>query len=101
ELRGTFMMKSYVVQSLFSAVVALKYGFPGSEALEQELNFRADPNFSIDTARVIPILVDMADAHEIQDEEGPYAVYVTNCLSSTTKLPQRLARTKELIKAFL
>ncbi|HBW2208630.1 DUF262 domain-containing protein [Klebsiella quasipneumoniae] len=101
ELRGTFMMKSYVVQSLFSAIVALKYGFPGSDVLEQELNFRADPNFSIDTARVIPILVEMADAHEIQDEDGPYAVYVTNCLSSTTKLPQRLSRAKELIKAFL
>lgn len=101
ELRGTFMMKSYVVQSLFSAIIALKYGFPGSEALEEELNFRADPNFSIDTARVIPNLAEMAYSHEIQDEEGLHAVYVTNCLSSTTKLPQRLARTKELIKAFL
>lgn len=101
ELRNSFMMKSYVIHSLFCAIVALKFGFPGSEVLEAELGFRADSNFEIDTARTIPILLEMADAHEIQDEDGPYAIYVTSCLSSTTKLPQRTTRTKELIKALL
>ncbi|ENB2686476.1 DUF262 domain-containing protein, partial [Escherichia coli] len=101
ELRNSFMMKSYVVHSLFCAITALKFGFPGSDELENELGFTANPNFDVNPSRVIPILLEMADAHEIQDEDGPYAAYVTSCLSSTTKLPQRTTRTKELIKAFL
>lgn len=100
-LRESFIMKSYVIHSLFCALMALKFGFPGSDALEGELGFTADDKFKPDFDRVIPVLTAMADAHEVQDEEGDYAEYVGACLSTTTKQLQRTTRTKELIKAFL
>lgn len=62
ELRNSFMMKSYVVHSLFCAITALKFGFPGSDELENELGFTANPNFDVNPSRVIPILLEMADA---------------------------------------
>ncbi|MEN5279780.1 DUF262 domain-containing protein [Serratia marcescens] len=101
ELRTTFIMKSYVIHSLFSAIVALKYGFPGSDELERELGFRANVNFRPNIQVALPRLQALADAHELQDEEGIYGEYVAACLSTTTKQNQRTIRTKELIRAFL
>ncbi|MCL6744450.1 DUF262 domain-containing protein [Kosakonia sp. R1.Fl] len=100
-LRESFIMKSYAIHSLFCALMALKFGFPGSEDFEEELGFTADDKFKPDFDRAIPILMAMADAHEVQDEDGEYGEYVGACLSTTTKQLQRTTRTKELIKAFL
>lgn len=100
-LRDSFIMKSYVIHSLFCALMALKYGFPGSDVLENELGFRANANFRPNLDTLIPKLAALAEAHEVQDDEGPYEAYVTACVSTTTKQPQRTVRTKELIKAFL
>lgn len=36
-IRGSFMTKSYVIHSLFCAYVAIKHGFPGSEAFVSNL----------------------------------------------------------------
>jgi len=100
-LRDSFMMKSYVMHSLFCAITALKFGLPGSDSLEEELGFEADINFKPDADKVVPTLLLMAEAHEVQDEDGPYKDYVESCLSTTTKQLQRTTRVKELIKAFL
>jgi len=97
-LSNTFLMKSYVIHSLFCAYAYLHNALPQGEKnsipLEGPRTF--DPILSDST---IEYLRSMAGAHEEQDEEGEFSVYVKACLSSTTQLPQRLARTTELIKA--
>lgn len=97
-LSNTFIMKSYVIHSLFSAYTLIKYGLPVGEA-----NFGLQPNsrLEINLDKVIPKLHELAYAHEQQDETGKYGVYVKSCLSSTTKLPQRLVRVEILANVLL
>jgi len=90
-LHGTFMMKSYIVHSLFSAFVACKYGIPGMEDL---VEFEANKSIKFDYDTIIPQLLELAEAHELQDTEGEHSAYVKACLSSTTKTPQRRERFK-------
>lgn len=96
-LHGTFMMKSYVIHSLFSAYVACKYGIPGMNDL---VKFQPDINIQFDFNRIVPILNELAEAHELQDVEGEHSGYVKACLSSTTKLPQRKERFRVLANIF-
>lgn len=97
-INTTFLTKSYVFYSLFCALMAIWYGYPGSDSIcEQE----PDPSFSIDIEKAIPKLMVLSDAHEEQDEDGPYSKYVEACLSTTTKQAQRLTRAKYLVEAFL
>lgn len=96
-IRGTFIAKSYVLHSLFCAYVAIRYGFPGSE--EFAVNPSASYQFNYDA--VMPRLFALGDAHENQEEEGPYKAYVEACTSSTTQQVQRKTRTKFLVKALL
>lgn len=94
-LTGSFIMKSYVVHSLFCAFAAIKHGFPGSdEFFEQPYELY---EFNYDT--VIPVLMELADAHENQEDEGPYQQYVEACTSSTTQQAQRKIRTNILVQA--
>ena len=41
-------------------------------------------------------LIQISDAHEIKDIDGPYGEYVKAAISTTTKAAQRKARTKIL-----
>lgn len=92
-LHQTFMMKSYVVHSLFSAFVHCKYGIPGGEEIT---GVKPNSRIRFKTINIIPMLEVLAAAHEDQDEEGPHKEYVKACLSSTTKTPQRTTRLKVL-----
>lgn len=98
ELHGTFMMKSYVVHSLFSAFVHCKFGIPGGIELTE---IAPDRDLRFNMGSVVPVLEAMATAHEEQDEVGPYKAYVESCLSSTTKTQQRLVRFQMLCRALL
>ncbi|WP_457944219.1 DUF262 domain-containing protein [Vreelandella alkaliphila] len=97
-LHNTFMMKSYVIHSLFSAYAHCKYGIPGGEEIS---GVRPKENISINLGKVLPILEALASAHEEQDESGPYKDYVRACISSTTKTPQRTQRFKTLCKVLV
>lgn len=97
EIRGTHMTKSYVMHSLFCAYAAIKYGFPGSE--EFVLNSSKSTVINYDLA--VPRLLALADAHENQEDEGPFKQYVEACTSSTTQQTQRKIRTRFLVKALL
>lgn len=92
-LHSTFMMKSYVVNSLFSAFTHCKYGIPDGEKLT---NIKPNEMIKFNLDLVIPRLEELATAHEEQDEDGPNKEYVRACLSSTTKTPQRTTRFKIL-----
>jgi len=96
-IRGSFITKSYVVHSLFCAFVAIRYGFPGSEEFVKNPN----KNYNIDYESALPKLLELAEAHENQEEDGPHRRYVEACTSSTTQQAQRKIRIHTLVKALL
>lgn len=96
-LHETFMMKSYVIHSLFCAYVACKYGIPGQAELT---NVESDGDIQFDFDRINDELMELADAHEEQDLDGEHGDYVEACLSSTTKTTQRKVRFKVLVEVF-
>uniref|UniRef100_UPI002631B160 DUF262 domain-containing protein n=1 Tax=Pseudomonas sp. TaxID=306 RepID=UPI002631B160 len=96
-IRASFMTKSYVVHSLFCAFAAIKYGFPGSE----EFVKNPSRNYNIDYEAALPKLLELAEAHENQEDDGPYKRYVEACTSSTTQQAQRKIRIHALVKALL
>ncbi|WP_245006199.1 DUF262 domain-containing protein [Pseudomonas viridiflava] len=97
DIRGTFITKSYVMHSLFCAYAAIRYGFPGSA------EFVAIPSktHKIDYSVAIPKLMELAEAHENQEDEGPLRLYVEACTSSTTQQTSRKVRTRFLSNALL
>lgn len=97
-IQGTYITKSYVIHSLFCAFTAIWYGFVNSDVVYEE---EPDPRLEINFDEAIPRLIELADAHEEQDEDGDYAGYVEACVSSTTQQNQREIRTIYLIRALL
>ena len=91
-LRNTFLTKSYVCHSLFAALMQKKYGIPGGDVL----GIPTTGNFFADLPRTLNQLAGLAEAHELQDIQGPYSEYVEACLSTTHRIKQRTARTKWL-----
>jgi hypothetical protein len=97
DIRGTFLTKSYVMHSLFCAYAAIRFGFPGSEEFVENPNEK----FVINYDEAVPRLLELAEAHENQEDEGTYAEYVEACTSSTTQQAQRKVRTMYLVDALL
>jgi hypothetical protein len=91
------MTKSYVIHSLFCAYAAIKCGFPGSD----EFVNNPSRDYVINYDAAVPRLLALADAHENQEDEGPYKQYVEACTSSTTQQTQRKIRTRYLVRALL
>jgi hypothetical protein len=96
-LQGTFIMKAYVLHSLFCALIAKKYGFPGSE----DLGIPITGAYYHDLPQTLSNLADLAAAHETQDFEGKYADYVLASTSTTHRIAQRTTRTKFLAAALV
>ena len=92
SLRSTFLTKSYVCHSLFSALMQKKYGIPGGDAL----GLPTTGSFFSDLPRTLNQLASLAEAHELQDTKGAYAEYVEACLSTTHRTKQRETRTRWL-----
>jgi hypothetical protein len=94
ELRKTFIMKTYAIHSFFAAYVHIKQGIPrGVEDLgipSRGKDIRCDSD-------TIKRLLEISDAHETKDIDGPYSKYVQAALSTTTKVAQRKARTQVLV----
>lgn len=96
-LRGTFIMKPYVLHSLFCAMIGKKFGFPGSE----DLAIPVTGTYFTDLPRTLENLTALADAHETQDFEGPLSNYVVACTSTTHRIAQRSTRTRFLANALV
>jgi hypothetical protein len=96
-LKGTFISKSYVIHSLFCAMMQKKYGIPGGKALGVKTTGR----FYRNLGKTIENLTALATAHELQDTDGEYSEYVEACLSTTHRIKQRMIRTKYLAKALV
>lgn len=96
-LKGTFLAKSYVVHSLFCAMMQKKYGIPGAD----KLGIVTDGIFFADLKRTIENLSALVGAHELQDTEGEYSEYVAACMSTTHRIKQRETRTRYLAAALV
>ena len=96
-LRGTFIMKHYVVHSLFCAMTHRKYGIPGGDSVVggKYGAYYSDMEASIHNLRAL------AEAHEMQDDGGQFAEYVKACLSTTSKRKQREDRAKAIYCALV
>lgn len=93
--RDTFLSKPYVVHSLFCAAFHNKYGLPG---FEEVTGLSPINSLCRSKERALPILIEMAYAHENKDESR-YADYVRACSGGTNRAPNRLTRTKQLALA--
>ncbi len=93
ELRNTFIMKPYAIHSFFSAYAHIKYGIPNGE---EQLGFPSRGTDIKADGETLNKLIEISDAHEIKDIEGPYGEYVKAAISTTTKAAQRKARTRTL-----
>ena len=97
-LCDSYMMKQYALHSLFTAMTHLKYGIPNGQ---EQLNTATIGKYYKNIACAVSGLLEMAEAHELQDTNGKYSDYVKACLSTTTKISQRKVRTSALIKALM
>ena len=98
SLRNTFIMKDYVIHSLFAAITHLKYGIPNGD---QDLEIQPIGKSYESLASALVNLQVLADEHETKNLNGPYKEYVSACISTTTKRNQRLIRTKYIIDALI
>jgi hypothetical protein len=96
-LKPTLLAKSYVIHSLFCAMMQKKYGIPGGK----ELGVKKVGYFYKDLKKTIANLRALTSAHELQDEQGEFGEYVTACLSTTHRTKQRQTRTRYLAAALV
>ena len=96
ELRNTYLMKPYVVHSLFCSLMHNKYGLPG---VQQKIELPPIGSFTARPEMVVPNLQALAFAHESKDLEGEFGEYVWGCSGGTNREPRRVARVKFLCLA--
>ena len=97
-IEGSFMMKSYSIHSLFTALAHLKYGIPDGESA---IGIPSTGTFYADREKAVQELLALAEAHENKEQSGKFGEYVIACLTTTTKAAQRRVRTKYISKALL
>jgi hypothetical protein len=94
--RGSYLMKPYVLHSLFCAMTQLRFGIPHGD---QSVGVATRGAYFSNLPRAVQTLQEMASAHELQDTQGPYAEYVIACLSTTHRVAQRTTRSRWLARA--
>lgn len=95
-LRNSFMMKSYALHSLVTALIAAKYGIG---EMQHQFNAASIGTFTRDSSLARDRLIALSQAHETKDTDGPYGFYVKATNSSTTKAPNRIIRTGVILEA--
>lgn len=93
ELRNSFLMKPYVVHSLFTAAMHNKYGLPG---VAEAIDLPPIGAIAVDAEKAAAGLQALALAHEGKDLEGEFGDYVWGCTGGTNREPRRVARVKHL-----
>lgn len=98
DLRGTFLMKDYAVLSLFTALAQLRYGIPNGD---RDLGVEPIGKFYYDHSTAMNQLLRLAEAHEMNEFEGPFREYVKAATGATTRRGQRTARARSIIGCLL
>jgi len=94
RLAGTFMMKPYAAYTLISALIYNRYGVP-----DDVLGLPARTQFANNPEAAQQRLLDLAQAHEGKDSDGPFADYVAGALSGTNRINQRQKRFSAVLEA--
>lgn len=95
NLRNTFMMKPYALHSLVTALMHNRYGIT---AIERDWDARPTGAFCADPSNVEERLLELAQAHEAKEDDGPHAKYVWGCLSTTDRKVRRTARVATILR---
>lgn len=96
ELRNSFLMKPYVMHSLFCASMHNKYGLPD---VNRKIELEPIGTICRDAEQALLSLQALAMAHEGKDLEGEFSEYVWGCSAGTNREPRRVARVKYLALA--
>ena len=96
ELRNSFLMKPYVVHSLFCACMHNKYGLEG---VNKKIGLDPIGSLGKDVEKALISLQTLSMAHEGKDLEGEFGEYVWGCSGGTNREPRRVARVKYLALA--
>lgn len=95
DLRDTFLFKSYIVHSLFCALIHNKYGVPG---VGDAIGMQPIGQFAINIDDAREQLRALALAHEGKEIDGPFREYVL-ATQATTREGPRTVRVQMLAKA--
>ena len=95
SLRGTYMMKPFVLHSLFSALTHNKYGLPG---FEEKTGIAPIQSFAPNVDTAIDGLKALASAHESKDQ-GDLKPYVDACSAGSNRESQRTVRVSYICRA--
>lgn len=96
ELRKSYMMKPYALQSLFTGLAHNRFRI---KAIQEGYGVEPIGAFAADPALSAERLLALANAHEGKETEGPHARYVWGCLSTTDRRPRRTARVAAILRA--
>lgn len=96
ELRNSYLMKPYVLHSLFSSAMHNKYGLPG---VEEKTGLVPIGIMAVNPELVVPGLHSLSLAHESKDLEGDFGDYVWGATGGTNREPRRVERVKYLCLA--
>lgn len=95
NLRNTFMMKPYASHSLVTALVHNRFGIA---AIQRDWDAQPTGVFCADPHYVEQSLLELAQAHEAKEVDGPHRIYVWGCLSTTDRKARRSARVAAILR---
>jgi hypothetical protein len=94
RLHSSFMVKPY---AFYTLMCALLYN-----NARTEIRYETAPpagQFAVNSARAEARLLELAEAHEAKELDGPYEDYVRGCLSGTNRVNQREQRFNAVLEA--
>ena len=95
SLRGTYLMKPFVLLSLVSALIHNHWALPG---VEEKTGLGSINRFANELDAAVDQLKALAAAHESKDQ-GELKPYVDACSAGSNREPQRTVRIKYLCRA--
>ena len=96
EMRGSYLMKPFVIHSLFCAMMHNKYGLPG---VKEKIGISPTGTCYSNVADAKKGLEALSRAHESKDTEGGLAEYVEACGGQTGTVLRQITRVKFLCMA--
>jgi len=96
ELRGSHLMKPYALHSLIVALIHARHRIP---SMENQISGDFSHRYCVNSEQAAANLVELAEAHEAKEVDGPHARYVWGCLGGTNRSGRRAARVTAILSA--
>tara|TARA_R110001606_G_scaffold52429_1_gene130005 strand:+ start:623 stop:1756 length:1134 start_codon:yes stop_codon:yes gene_type:complete len=95
-LKRSHLAKPYALHSLALCVMHNKFDL---ETIRDQLKISGKRHFCESTDQTQESLLELAQAHEAKEIEGNHAAYVWGATAGTNRLPRRMARMVEIMRA--